>query len=118
LQEGAVAALELGSSYYTDLSVHYQRRRDLFLPQLVSAGFVPFTPRGAYYIMAEFPKRQQMNDIEFSRWLVQEIGVAVVPASSFYRAGDPEAARMVRFCYPKKDETLLEAGRRLQRLTA
>jgi methionine aminotransferase len=48
--------------------------------------------------------------------LIEQVGVATVPASSFYRKGDPEAARMLRFCYPKRDETLLEAGKRLQRL--
>jgi aspartate/methionine/tyrosine aminotransferase len=44
------------------------------------------------------------------------LGVAVVPASSFYRSGDADAKRRIRFCYPKKDETLLEAGRRLAAL--
>jgi len=32
------------------------------------------------------------------------------------RPCDAEAARRVRFCFPKRDETLLEAGRRLQAL--
>ncbi len=40
----------------------------------------------------------------------------MVPASSFYRPGDGEAKKRIRFCYPKRDETLLEAGRRLQAL--
>jgi hypothetical protein len=39
-----------------------------------------------------------------------------VPASSFYRPGDAEAKRRIRFCYPKRDETLLEAGKRLATL--
>jgi hypothetical protein len=28
-----------------------------------------------------------------------------------------EAKRRIRFCYPKRDETLLEAGKRLTALT-
>jgi aspartate/methionine/tyrosine aminotransferase len=118
LQEGAVAALELGASYYEGLAAQYQRRRDILLPLLRAAGFIAHEPAGAYYIMTEFPARQGMSDIEFARWLVEYVGVAVVPASSFYRAGDPEARRMVRFCYPKRDETLLEAGRRLATLSS
>jgi methionine aminotransferase len=66
--------------------------------------------------MTEFPARDGMSDVEFGRWLIEHVGVAIVPASSFYRAGDPEARKMVRFCYPKRDETLLEAGRRLAKL--
>jgi aspartate/methionine/tyrosine aminotransferase len=116
LQEGAAAALELGASYYDHLKVEYQRRRELFLPLLRDAGFVPSVPSGAYYVMAEYPDVGIADDVEFTRYLIETIGVAVVPASSFYRAGDPDAKRRVRFCYPKRDETLLAAGARLSKL--
>ena len=66
--------------------------------------------------MAEYPRLGIEDDVLFARHLIEQAGVAVVPASSFYRKGDAEARSMVRFCYPKRDETLLEAGRRLQRL--
>jgi aminotransferase len=113
LQEAAVTALELGQEYYDELCREYQRRRDLFLPLISEAGFVPSVPRGAYYVMAEYPDVGIDDDVEFTRYLIEKIGVAVVPASSFYRPGDAEAKRRIRFCYPKRDETLLEAGRRL-----
>jgi aspartate/methionine/tyrosine aminotransferase len=116
LQEGAVAALELGDDYYASLRREYQRRRDLFLPLLRAAGFVPSVPSGAYYVMAEYPDLGITDDVELTRYLIEGVGVAVVPASSFYRAGDPDAKRRVRFCYPKRDETLLAAGERLAKL--
>jgi len=114
LQEGAVAALELDDSYYVKLSAEYQRRRDMFLPLITQAGFRPSVPQGAYYVMAEYPDVGIGDDVEFTRFLIEKIGVAVVPASSFYRPGDPEAKRRIRFCYPKRDETLIEAGKRLK----
>jgi aspartate/methionine/tyrosine aminotransferase len=117
LQEGAVAALELDAGYYEKLKLEYQRRRDMFLPLITQAGFVPSAPHGAYYVMAEYPDVGISDDVEFTRFLIEKIGVAVVPASSFYRSGDADAKRRIRFCYPKKDETLLEAGRRLSALT-
>jgi aspartate/methionine/tyrosine aminotransferase len=116
LQEGAVAALELGQDYYDDLRRAYQRRRDLFLPLITHAGFRPSVPSGAYYVMAEYPDVGIHDDVEFTRYLIEKIGVAVVPASSFYRLGEAEAKRRIRFCYPKLDATLLEAGRRLAAL--
>jgi len=118
LQEAAASALALGAEYYEKLGTEYQRRRDLFLPLLESAGFRVSVPEGAYYIMAEYPDLGIDNDVAFTRYLIEKIGVAVVPASSFSRPGDAEAARRVRFCFPKRDETLLEAGRRLQALRA
>jgi aminotransferase len=117
LQEGAVAALEVGDAYYEKLKTEYQRRRDLFLPLITGAGFVPSAPRGAYYVMAEYPDVGIRDDVEFTRYLIETVGVAVVPASSFYRSGDAEAKRRVRFCYPKRDETLLAAGERLKTLS-
>jgi len=117
LQEAAANALGLDLGYYATLSQEYQRRRDLFLPLLKSAGFGFSAPEGAYYVMAEYPAVDSVeNDVEFTRYLIETIGVAVVPASSFYRPGNAEAARRVRFCFPKRDETLIEAGRRLQAL--
>jgi aminotransferase len=118
LQEAAASALTLGEDYYEQLGAEYQRRRDLFLPLLASAGFRASVPRGAYYIMAEYPDIGIVNDVEFTRYLIEKIGVAVVPASSFSRPGDADAKGRVRFCFPKRDETLLEAGRRLQALRA
>ena len=55
------------------------------------------------------------DDVAFARHLVEEIGIAVVPGSSFYN--DPaDGRRQVRFAFCKKDETLDEAARRLARL--
>ena len=56
-----------------------------------------------------------LSDADFTRHLVQEIGVAVVPGSSFY--SDPNLGRQqVRFCFSKTDATLDGASRRLQKL--
>jgi aminotransferase len=55
------------------------------------------------------------SDTEFAQYLAKEIGVGVVPGSSFYR--DPASEKQqVRFTYCKKDETLNEALKRLKKL--
>ena len=55
------------------------------------------------------------NDIEFTKHLIREIGVAVVPGSSFY-AHREMGSQMVRFCFCKLDETLEAAAERLRKL--
>jgi aminotransferase len=55
------------------------------------------------------------DDVKFARYLVETIGVAVVPGSSFY-ANPRDGAHQVRFAFCKKDETLDEAERRLAKL--
>ena len=55
------------------------------------------------------------DDIAFTHHLIREIGVAVVPGSSFYHDGSL-GSQMVRFCFCKKDETLAAAAENLQKL--
>jgi aspartate/methionine/tyrosine aminotransferase len=119
LQEAAVTALTLPRSYYFELREAYQRRRDLLLGHVERAGFVTWTPRGAYYILtdvAHFMKALRLgDDTAFAMWLIKEVGVATVPGSSFY--AHPELGRTkIRFCFPKTDDVLREAGERLQKL--
>jgi aminotransferase len=119
LQEAAVTALNLPDSYYVSLREAYQARRDLLRGQLDKAGFRTFEPQGAYYILTEcahFLERYGLSDdTAFAMFLIKEVGVATVPGSSFY--AHPELGRTkIRFCFPKTDDVLLDAGQRLQRL--
>jgi aminotransferase len=98
------------------LQLEYQRRRDLLLPVLKNAGFRTFTPDGAYYIMTDISEFGFADDVEFTRHLIREVGVACVPGSSFYSVSE-RGAQQVRFCFCKKDETLLLAAERLRKLT-
>jgi aminotransferase len=119
LQEAAVTALQFPDAYYVDLRTAYQARRDLLLGDLERAGFVCNRPRGAYYILtdvAHFMERHGIaDDTAFAMWLIRECGVATVPGSSFYAHGDLGRTK-IRFCFPKTDDMLRDAGERLQKL--
>jgi aminotransferase len=115
LQRAGAYALSLPPSYYEHLQSDYQKRRDLLLPALQEAGFGVFAPAGAYYIMTDVSAFGFADDVEFTRHLVREIGVACVPGSSFYSRPE-RGAQQVRFCFCKRDETLRAALERLQRL--
>jgi aminotransferase len=115
LQEAGAVALSLPADYYDNLAQGYRVRRDHLIPALTSAGFKCFRPRGAYYVMTDISAFGYLDDVSFAKYLVQEIGVACVPGSSFYR--DPrDGAKQVRFAFCKRPETLDEAARRLSKL--
>ena len=117
LQEAGAAALRLPREYYARLQSDYAARRDFLLAALDGAGFRVFPPDGAYYVMTDISEFGFADDLDFTRFLVREIGVACVPGSSFYSR--PElGARQVRFCFCKKDETLRAAAERLDKLRA
>ena len=120
LQQAAVFALDLPPAYFQDLAQHYQARRDRVVAMLERAGLRCSVPRGAYYVMTDITGLGWHDDVAFVRHLVEEIGVAAVPGSSFYRAPGTHAIAggrgRVRFCFCKQDETLAEAERRLEKL--
>jgi aminotransferase len=116
LQQAGAYAMSLPPSYYDALQKEYQAKRDFIVPALREAGFKCDTPEGAYYVMADISEFGFANDIEFTKHLIREIGVAVVPGSSFY-FDSTMGSQLVRFCFCKKDETLEAAVERLQKLS-
>jgi aminotransferase len=115
LQAAGAYALSLPREYYDSLQSEYRARRDLLLPVLENAGFKTYVPDGAYYIMTDISGFGFSDDVEFTKHLIREVGVACVPGSSFYSV--PERGRQqVRFCFCKKDETLHAAADRLSKL--
>jgi aspartate/methionine/tyrosine aminotransferase len=117
LQEAGAAALSMPPAYYEKLAEGYRVRRDHLMPALSAAGFKCFRPRGAYYVMTDVSAFGFKDDVSFAKYLVQDIGVATVPGSSFYH--DPrDGAHQIRFAFCKKPETLDEASRRLIKLHA
>ncbi len=115
LQQAGVTALEMPEEYYAKLCADYMARRDRLFAALERTGFRCFNPQGAYYMMTDISGFGFPNDVEFARYLVEQIGVAVVPGSSFY--SDPASgSRQVRFAFCKTNATIDEAARRLERL--
>lgn len=99
---------------YLSLPDFYQRKRDLFLEALAPSPFKPLPSAGTYFLLARYQGISDLSDQAFARWLTREIGVAVIPMSSFYSDGTDE--RVIRFCFAKQDATLATAAKRLARL--
>jgi len=115
LQQAGALALRLSEEYYRSLRTKYSERRDLLLRILSDVGFCCYKPAGAYYIMTDIRSFGFANDVEFAQHLIRDIGVAAVPGSSFYR-DSKDGEQQIRFCFCKRDETLLEAATRLEKL--
>ena len=115
LQQAGAYALSLPRAFYDELHEEYQARRDFIIPVLQELGLKCEMPEGAYYVMTDISDFGFADDIEFTKHLIREIGVAVVPGSSFYH--DKELGKQkVRFCFCKKQSTLEAAAERLQKL--
>ena len=119
LQAAAAAAMDLPDEYYAQMNVDYHRRRDAMMGVLEEAGFLATPPEGAYYVLADYTHidapQAQWTCERFARWLTTDLGVAAVGGTNFYSLpGYGEG--IVRFAFPKKLDTLIDAGERLKQI--
>ncbi len=117
LQEAGVAAMAMPPEYYAALADRYRERRDVLCDALEKVGFALERPDGAYYVMCDTSALDAArDDVAFARRLVEEVGVAAVPGSSFYRPDVVDGRSKIRFAFPKRLETLEAAAARFSAL--
>ena len=114
LQHAAAAAMALPESYYEQLLREYELRRTRMMAILREHGFAADPPEGAYYVLTDLgPLAGIGTDHDVARHMIKQIGVAVVPGSSFY--GTPGLGRnTIRWAYAKKLDTLDQVATRLR----
>ena len=119
LQAAAVTALHLPQSYYDSMTADYHQRREVMMAILDEFGFSAATPEGAYYVLADYSQVQApqagWDSMKFAVWMVEEIGVAVVPGIVFYSL-EGYGDHSVRFAFPKKIATLKAAGEQMRKM--
>ena len=117
LQVAGIAALGLPVTFRERTAAAYAERREVILRVLAEAGMEAMPPQGAYYVMADVAHLGLGDDVETANHLVEDVGVATVPGSSFFSR--PELGRSIlRFAFCKKLETLEAAGERLRTFRA
>lgn len=119
LQEAAVTGLRFGPEYYDGLRALYTQKRDCLLTGLDRAGLVHNVPQGTYFVMVDIqefldlPQFSGWTDLQFCEWLIQNVGVAAVPGSSFFKES---VNHLIRLHFARGEDTLNEASARLARL--
>jgi aminotransferase len=107
-QYGAAAGLlDLPVSFYSDMAIEYQAKRDKMCSALADAGLTPSIPAGAYYVLADASSLPGATAKEKARTLLRERGVAAVAGTAFFTGGRGE--NLLRFCFAKRDEDLERA---------
>ena len=128
-------------AYYGKLCAQLESARDLMVSGLAaqSAGhgvLAPVNPAGGYFLMADISKlpdevigygdderrrasegdHMARRDWRACEWLVDEVGVAVIPSSIAYFGEGKEdiTDRYVRLAFCKREEEIAEAVRRIE----
>ena len=93
-----------------ELSAFYQAKRDLFNSQIGTSRFKFQPSQGTYFQNLDYSAiRPDLNDVEMCQYLAEQHKIVAIPVSVFYQKA-PQDLRMIRFCFAKKDETLIQAG--------
>ena len=101
-------------SSYLELKNFMQKKRDLFINLMENTGFDLLPANGGYFISATYDKISTMGGLDLAMHLTKSVGVATIPYSTFYSNGEDH--KILRFCFAKKEESLIEATRRLSRV--
>jgi methionine transaminase len=96
------------------LGVFYQEKRDLFRSLIEESKFRLLPSEGTYFQVASYSDISDEPDVEFTKRLVKEYGVATIPLSVFNADGRDQ--HLIRFCFAKDTETLTGAAQRLCRI--
>jgi methionine aminotransferase len=97
-----------------ELGQFYQQKRDFFRNLLHQTKFELLPCEGSYFQIASYASISSDNDLDFTKRLVQEFGVATIPLSPFY--ADGKQTNCIRFCFAKDENTLQTAVERLLQL--
>ena len=94
-----------------DLPVFFQARRDRLAGLLAAGGLKVLRSAGSFFQLLDYAGVDERGDVELAGALIGEAGVATIPLSVFYR--EPPAMQLLRLCFAKREETLVEGARRL-----
>jgi len=112
----ALAAFLEKPERYESLPAFFATKRDTLRSILASTPLTVLPCAGSYFQLASYDRISDESARAFAERLIREIGVATIPLSAFYQDGTDH--RVIRFCFAKRDETLLAAGERLSKLRA
>ena len=93
------------------LGQFYQDKRDLFRNLIKESRFELLPSEGTYFQVANYSQISNENDVDFSKRLIKEYGVASIPMSVFNASKKDD--KLIRFCFAKDTETLTKAARLL-----
>ncbi len=116
-QEAIAYALNLPGTYYEAFQAMYETKRQLMTSALDSGGLKYYAPQGTYFMMADYSDVFDGTPLEFTRYLVKEVGVACIPPESFYSQEHRNIGHgYVRFAFCKSDDMLRQVKDRLGKL--
>ncbi len=100
--------------HYLALNEFYQKKRDFFLRQIKDSRFSFHPSEGTYFQLLDYSEITKDRDEDFAKKLIIKHQLASIAISSFNV--EDRNDNNLRFCFAKKEETLLKAAEILNKL--
>ncbi len=115
LQFGTAKAINsLDNKFYSSLKNEFIEKRDIICNTLNEIGLTPYTPQGAYYVLADVSMVPGIASKEKAIYILNKTGVGSVPGDAFYHGNG--GLNLVRFCFAKEKSIIEEACERLKKI--
>lgn len=116
IQVALTEYMQLHSEHIHELSGFYQTKRNLFNHALTDSRFQWTPSQGTYFQNLDYSEiRPDLDALSMCHYLAEQHGVVAIPVSAFYQE-PPKDSHLLRFCFAKKDETLIEAAHILSKV--
>ena len=116
IQVALTEYMQLHSEHIHELSGFYQTKRDLFNHALTDSRFHWTPSQGTYFQNLDYSEiRPDLDALSMCHYLAEQHGIVAIPVSAFYQE-PPKDLHLLRFCFAKKDETLIEAAQILSKV--
>lgn len=103
----AIAEYITNENAYLSLSGFMQQKRDFFRGLMKDTPFECIPSHGSYFECYSYAHFSDEPDKDLAIRLTREYGIATIPVSAFYKHGDDN--KVLRFCFAKKEDTLVKA---------
>ncbi len=101
-------------NHYLELSQFYQQKRDLFLSLIKDSRFKITPAKGTYFQVLDYSEITNEPDADFAKRLTIDHKIASIPMSVFNENNLDN--NVLRFCFAKTDETLIQAAKILNHI--
>lgn len=107
----AVSKYLIAGEFWREVMPMYHKKKELFLEAIQESRFKPLQCSGTYFCLLDYSEISTLSDVEFAKELTIKHGVAAIPVSVFYE--DQTDHKVIRICFAKQDETLINAAQLL-----
>ena len=113
-QMGIETFMKIENNWEIELAKFYEQKRNLFRTHLQGSKWNILPCSGSYFQVLNYEGHTSLNDMDYAVQLTKLSKIASIPISAFCE--NREKTNLLRFCFAKNDDTIIQAANILCKL--